>query len=137
MTKQQIIREASLNTVRHKQLDFRRVFNLDIIADFKGGDITSDSGGLLVKEVDIRYRITEAALSVLSDSRQPGKVDHRLLDLLRQRIYQIVLGYEDQNDADDLRRDPSLKTMVGRRPQSDPDLGSQPTLCQTLSLQTA
>jgi len=114
--------------VCHKQLDFGSVFNLDIIADFDGGDITSDAGGLLVKEVDLRYRITETAATVLSDTRQPGKVDHSLLDLLRQRIYQIVLGYEDQNDADTLRRDPSLKTMVGRRPQSDPDLGSQPTL---------
>lgn len=112
----------------HKQLDLGRVFNLDIIADFEGGDITSDAGGLLVREVDLQYRITEAAAAALSDTRQSGKVDHGLLDLLRQRVYQIVLGYEDQNDADDLRRDPSLKTMVGRRPQTDPDLGSQPTL---------
>jgi len=112
----------------HKQLDFGRIFNLDIIADFDGGDITSDGGGLLVKEVDYHYRITEMAAAVLSDTRQAGKVDHGLLDLLRQRVYQIVLGYEDQNDADELRRDPSLKTMVGRRSQSDPDLGSQPTL---------
>ena len=112
----------------HNQLDFGSVFNLGIMADFNGGDITSDADGLLVKEVDLRYQVTETAAAVLADARQPGKVDHHLLDLLRQRVYQIVLGYEDQNDADDLRRDPSLKTMVGRRPQSDPDLGSQPTL---------
>ena len=112
----------------HQQLDFGSIFNLDIIADFEGGDITSDAGGLLIKEVDLQYRITEAAAAVFTDTRQPGKIDHGLLDLLRQRVYQIVLGYEDQNDADDLRVDPSLKTMVGRRPQSDPDLGSQPTL---------
>ena len=114
----------------HKQLDFGRVFNLDILADFEGGDITSDAGGLLLKEIDLRYRITEMAAAVLSDGRQSGKVNHTLIDLLRQRVYQIALGYEDQNDADNLRRDPSLKTMVGRRPQSDPDLSSQPTLCR-------
>jgi hypothetical protein len=50
------------------------------------------------------------------------------MDLLRQRIFQIALGYEDQNDADQMKKDPSLKAMVGRRPQSDKDLGSQPTL---------
>lgn len=112
----------------HKQLDFGSVFNLDILADFEGGEITSDGGGLLLKEIDLRYQITQMAAACLSDGRQPGKIDHSLLDLLRQRIYQIALGYEDQNDADDLRRDPTLKTMVGRRPQSDPDLSSQPTL---------
>ena len=112
----------------HKQLDFGSLTNLDIVADFEGGDITSDAGGLLLKEVDLCYKITEAALCSLTDGREPGKIKHPLLDLLRQRIYQIALGYEDQNDADTLRCDPSLKAMAGRRPGTDPDLGAQPTL---------
>jgi hypothetical protein len=49
------------------------------------------------------------------------------VELLRQRLYQIVAGYEDQNDADTLRRDPLLKLVCGRLPESDPDLASQPT----------
>jgi hypothetical protein len=48
--------------------------------------------------------------------------------LLAQRVYQIACGYEDGNDADDLRYDPVLKTSIGRRPETDPDLASQPTL---------
>lgn len=114
----------------HRQLDFGRIFNLDIVADFEGGNITSDACGLLLKEIDQRYGLCEAAARCLSEGREGGKIKHSLLDLIRQRVYQIALGYEDQNDADALRRDPALKTMVGRRPQSDPDLSSQPTLCR-------
>ena len=112
----------------HTQLHFGNLFNLDIIADFKGGDITSDAGGLILKEIDQAYCLTDNMAKCLADDRQDGKIKHTLLELLRQRIYQIALGYEDQNDADELRRDPSLKVMSGRRPKSDPDLGAQPTL---------
>jgi hypothetical protein len=114
--------------VCHTQLHFGNVFNLDILADFEGGDITSDAGGLILKEIDQAYCLTDTMAKCLTDGRQNGKIKHTLLELLRQRIYQIALGYEDQNDADELRRDPSLKVMSGRRPKSDPDLGSQPTL---------
>ena len=114
----------------HTQLEFGKLFHLDVVAEFDGGDITSDGGGLLLKEIDRRYQITERAAATLCEDRQAGKISHTLLDLLRQRVYQIALGYEDQNDADDLRSDPALKTMVGRRPASDPDLSSQPTLCR-------
>ncbi len=112
----------------HKQLDFGSVFNLEIKADFEGGDITSDAGGLLLKEIDDRYKIIKQAVDCLSDERDAAKTKHSMADLLRQRIYQIALGYEDQNDADRMKKDPTLKTIVGRRPQSDDDLGSQPTL---------
>jgi hypothetical protein len=114
--------------VCQKQLDFGRVSNLDVVADLEGGDITSDAGGLLLKEIDAEAGITETAARCLFEDRASNKTKHTLSDLLRQRVYQIALGYEDQNDADTMRRDPSLKTMTGRKPQSDPDLGSQPTL---------
>jgi hypothetical protein len=114
--------------VCHKQLDFGSVLNLDVVVDFEGGNITSDAGGLLLKEIDNRYKITKQAADCLSDGRDAGKTMHSLNELLRQRIFQIALGYEDQNDADKLKKDPTLKTIVGRKPQTDNDLGSQPTL---------
>jgi hypothetical protein len=55
-------------------------------------------------------------------------VRHALVDLVRQRVYQVACGYADQDDADHLRADPALKWAVGRRPESGPDLASQPTL---------
>ncbi len=112
----------------YKQLDFGSVLNLDIKVDFEGGNITSDAGGLFLKEIDSHYKITKQAVDCLSDARDSAKITHSLIELLRQRIFQIALGYEDQNDADQMKKDPSLKTMVGRRPHSDKDLGSQSTL---------
>ena len=92
-----------------------------------GGAITSDAGVLLVREVDERLGLTARLAQCLPDPRQQAKVRHPLLAQLRQRIYQIVCGYEDTNDADTLRSDPALKLAVGRAP-SEPDLASQPTL---------
>jgi hypothetical protein len=101
---------------------------LDIKVDFEGGNITSDAGGLLLKEIDSRYKITKQAVDCLSDERDSAKTTHSLIELFRQRIFQITLGYEDQNDANQMKKDPSLKTMVDRRPRSGKDLGSQSTL---------
>jgi hypothetical protein len=57
-----------------------------------------------------------------------GPVHHSLLELVRQRVFQIACGYADQNDATTLRSDPVLKLVCGRRPETDADLASQPTL---------
>jgi hypothetical protein len=92
-----------------------------------GGALTSDAGVLLLREIDERLRLTERLASCLVDRREPAKVRHTILGLLRQRIYQIACGYEDCNDADRLRADPALKLAVGRAPAED-DLASQPTL---------
>jgi len=92
-----------------------------------GGALTSDAGVLLLRQLDERLGLTSGLARCLTDRRQPAKVRHHLLALLRQRIYQIALGYEDCNDADQLRFDPALKLAVGRAPSQD-DLASQPTL---------
>lgn len=117
-----------MNTVCHNQLTFESLFHKEVIADFKGGRITSDAGGLLLRELDQRYRLTEKAARCLHDPRDSHKVKHDLLTLVRQRLFAIALGYEDNNDATTLARDPALKIMVGRAPESASDLASQPTL---------
>ena len=92
-----------------------------------GGALTSDAGVLLLQELDARLGLTRRLAECLADRRDPAKVRHDVRALLRQRIYQIALGYEDCNDADRLRSDPALKLAVGRAP-SEGDLASQPTL---------
>jgi Transposase DDE domain group 1 len=92
-----------------------------------GGAITSDAGVLLLREIDERLGLTVRLAQCLPDAREQAKVRHSILAQLRQRIYQIACGYEDANDATQLRRDPALKLAVGRAP-SAPDLASQPTL---------
>jgi len=99
-----------------------------VTGQFDGGDISSDGGLVLLAQADAQLGLTRRMAACLRDVRQPGKVRHRLEELLAQRVYQIAAGYEDCNDAADLRHDPVLKTVVGRLPETDHDLASQPTL---------
>jgi hypothetical protein len=117
-----------LNSLCHKQLHFESLFSKEVIADLEGGQITSDAGGLLLRELDQHYRIAENAAACLRGPRDSGKVKHDLLTLIRQRLFAIALGYEDNNDAAWLSKDPALKIMAGKTPESSPDLASQPTL---------
>jgi hypothetical protein len=117
-----------METLCHKQLRFESLFHKEVVADFEGGRITSDAGGLLLREVDQRYRIAERAAACLHDPRDSGKIRHDLLTLVRQRLLAIALGYEDNNDAAWLAKDPAIKIMVGKAPESAGDLASQPTL---------
>jgi hypothetical protein len=98
-----------------------------VVVSNDGGALTSDAGALLLRQLDERLGLTSSLARCLVDRRARGKVRHKLATLLRQRIYQIALGYEDCNDADSLRGDPALKLAVGRAPGED-DLASQPTL---------
>jgi hypothetical protein len=117
-----------METLCHKQLAFESLFSKEVIADFEGGRITSDAGGLLLRELDQRYHLTEKAVRCLHDPRDSHKVKHQLLSLVRQRLFAIAQGYEDNNDAAALARDPAFKIMAGKAPESAADLASQPTL---------
>jgi len=117
-----------METVCHKQLTFESLFNKEVIGDFAGGRITSDAGGLLLRELDQRYRLAENATRCLHDPREGHKVKHDLLTLVRQRLFAIAQGYEDNNDAATLAKDPAFKIMAGKAPESAGDLASQPTL---------
>ncbi|MCK9378079.1 MAG: IS1380 family transposase [Syntrophobacterales bacterium] len=117
-----------METVCHKQLIFESLFSKEVVAHFAGGRITSDAGGLLLRELDQRYRIAENAARCLHDPRDGHKVKHDLLTLVRQRLFAIAQGYEDNNDAATLAKDPAFKIMAGKAPESDGDLASQPTL---------
>lgn len=110
------------------QLAFPFFESLQMTVDFEGGAITSDAGLTFLREEDERQGLCEAVCEAMTDSRDQRRVEHRLLDLIRQRVYQIAAGYEDCNDADELRKDPMFKaTVAGRRPGGR-DLASQPTL---------
>lgn len=99
-----------------------------VTGGFDGGDISSDGGLVLIAQADRRLGLTRQLAACLADARDPRKVEHQLSELFAQRVYQIAAGYEDCNDADDLRHDLVLKTAVGRLPQTGRDLASQPTL---------
>lgn len=100
-----------------ESFDFEGAGGREIVARFDGGRVTSDGGGLLLREVDRRFGIVDRLAGCFRDYRDPELVEHSLVDLLRQRIYALCLGYEDLNDHDTLRHDPMLAAMVGK---SDP-----------------
>jgi hypothetical protein len=96
-------------------------------ATFDAGRLTSDGGLPWLAEADQALGLCAALASRVPEWRH-GPVHHSLLELVRQRVFQIACGYADQNDADTLRSDPLLKLVCGRLPESSTDLASQPTL---------
>jgi hypothetical protein len=95
-------------------------------AAFDGGRLTSDGGLPWLAEADTALDLCPTLAACIPDWRR-GPVRHRLVDLVRQRLYQIACGYADQHDAATLRLDPLLKLVCGRLPDSGADLASQPT----------
>ena len=108
------------------QLSFSFYRHQPIRADFSGGQITSDAGLLPLRAFDQHHHVTHDLAQLLSDPREDDRVRHDSLTLLRQRIYQIIAGYEDANDADRLRHDPMLQIVADQK--LGEALGSQPTL---------
>jgi hypothetical protein len=106
---------------------FETETTLALEASFDGGRITSDSGLVWLSEMDSELGLC-AAISECVPEWRKRKSRHRLASLVRQRVYQIACGYEDQNDADSLREDPLLKLSCGSMPESGSDLASQPTI---------
>jgi len=82
----------------------------------------------LLKALDDRLGVTERLARSLRDPRQSGKIDHELIELVRQRVYGITCGYADCNDAARVAQDPVHKLLLGRDPLAGPDLASQATL---------
>ena len=97
-----------------------------IEGSFTGGDVSSDGGVLLLRQADRRLGLVSALDRVLADPRHPLYILHEQVDLLRQRIYGLALGYEDLNDHATLRRDLAWQTALER----DEELASSPTLCR-------
>jgi len=99
-----------------------------VVARFDQPHASSDGGAVLLKALDDRLGVTERLAASLTDRRQPGKVQHELIELVRQRVYGIACGYADCNDAARLAEDPIHKLLLGRDPLDGPPLASQATL---------
>ncbi len=90
----------------HDQLLVDAIDDKPVLLDFEGGRLSSDAGLLLLKQVDGHLGLTHTLASVLRDQRKAKRTRHSMEDLLRQRVFQIAAGYEDQDDSDTLRTDP-------------------------------
>jgi hypothetical protein len=106
---------------------FETLTPLTLEAAFDGGRMTSDGGIAWLAEMDTEMGLCEAIAEHVPEWRRSG-ARHPLVALVKQRVFQVACGYEDQNDADSLRADPLLKLACGSLPESGKDLASQPTL---------
>ena len=97
-----------------KAIEFHALGSREVVANFDGGDITSDAGGLMLREVEQRTGILKKFAACFVDYRNAEAIEHSTEDLVAQRVYGLCLGYEDLNDHDQLRADPVLAAMVGK-----------------------
>ncbi|MEZ5551280.1 MAG: IS1380 family transposase [Pseudomonadales bacterium] len=98
-----------------EQLKFHALDRRQVIGRFDGGRITSDGGGLLLREVDQRLGMLSRLAGCFTDYRNPNSIEHSVHALVAQRVYGLGLGYADLNDHDGLRSDSVLALLVGKR----------------------
>ena len=94
---------------------FHALGRRDVVARFDGGRISSDAGGLLLRETERVTGIIGQFSACFTDHRNPDLIEHTVEELVAQRVYALALGYEDLNDHDDLRHDPLLAVLVGKK----------------------
>ncbi len=95
-----------------REFNFQGLGSRAVTARFDGGAITSDAGGLLLREVEAKTGIIRRFAACFDDHRDPDLIEHTVYDLLAQRIFALALGYEDLNDHDALRHDPLWAVLV-------------------------
>jgi hypothetical protein len=98
-----------------KKPGLRLNFNRKLKLEFHGAKITSDAGLLAYREMDDAMGLTEMSVEDLADYRTGKNTQHTLLGMFRQAVYGRLAGYEDVNDADRLRLDPAMRTVLGER----------------------
>lgn len=95
-----------------ESFEFHPLANREVRGQFDGGAITSDAGGLLLREVEKRTGIIAQFADCFTDHRKAERVEHTVKELVAQRVYALALGYEDLNDHDQLRHDPLLAVLA-------------------------
>jgi hypothetical protein len=109
-------------------LPFASLSGRHLQVDFDGGTLSSDGGVLFFREIEAQIGVIRRLAGALDDPRDARYTDHSYEEMLSQRIFQIVCGYDDANDCNALRHDPAFKAACGRLPLSDDPLASQPSM---------
>jgi len=105
------------------QFRFEAHFSRQVVGRFDGSRLTTDGGALLLRQADRKIGLLRRVGGCFTDCRQPERIDHELGEMLAQRIYGLALGYEDLNDHEELRRDPLLAVLAGKREVAEPLAG--------------
>src|SRR5882762_250368 len=102
---------------------FEAHFSRQVVARFDGAQTSTEGGVLLLRQADHKIELLKRVASCFIDARDPQRVAHGLSEMLAQRIYGLALGYEDLNDHEELRRDPLLAVVAGKREMAEPLAG--------------
>jgi hypothetical protein len=102
---------------------FAAHFSRRVEAGFTAGQVSSDGGALLLRQVDGRIRLLDRLAGCFSDGRDPERIEHPVGEMLAQRIYGLALGYEDLNDHEQLRSDPLMAVLSGKPDLEEPLAG--------------
>jgi hypothetical protein len=105
------------------EFSFEAHFSRQVVAAFDGGRLTTDGGGLLLRQADRKIGLLRRVAGCFRDARRPERIEHSLSVMLAQRIYGLALGYEDLNDHEELRHDPLLAVLAGQRESAEPLAG--------------
>lgn len=106
-----------------ESFEFAAHFSRQVMAQFDGARMTTDGGALLLRQADRKIGLLRRVAAAFRDGRDPERVEHPLPEMLGQRIFGLALGYEDLNDHEQLRHDPLLAVLAGKRDVEEPLAG--------------
>ena len=112
-----------------EKLAFHELDSREVVGRFDGGEITSDAGGILLREVEKRTAILCRMSECFEDHRDRDRIEHTVESLVKQRVMGLCLGYEDLNDHDELCRDRMMALLCesddvnGERRHKESDRG--------------
>ncbi len=102
-----------------EQFKFEGEKSRPVIVNFKGGTVTSDAGLSLIAELDRKRKITSSFAACFKDYRDQNRIDHSICSLIAQRVYGLIMGYEDLNDHEELRHDLMFALAIGKATGSE------------------
>jgi hypothetical protein len=105
------------------EFTFAPHFSRQVSARFDERQLSTEGGALLLRETDRKIRLLSRVRRCFADHRAPERIEHEVEEMLAQRIYGLALGYEDLNDHEELRRDPLLAVLAGKRALEEPLAG--------------
>lgn len=100
---------------------FQEHYRKEVVSNFKGGHITSDGGAIFLRELEKKKNILKRFSECFTDYRNQNAIEHSVGELISQRVYGLILGYEDLNDHDELRRDVLISLLSGKKDPTGQD----------------
>src|SRR3974390_797989 len=110
------------------RFEFAPHFTREVVGEFSGGSITSDGGSVLLREANRRINLLSRFSQCFLDGRDPSRVENTVEEMICQRVYGTALGYEDLNDHEQLRNDPLMRMLAGKRNPDTDVLAGKSTL---------